>query len=381
MIATQVTLGDVADLASGFAFKSQQFLDGKEDGVYLLRGDNVQQGYIRWGDKAKKWRQEDYEELERYQLQKDDVILAMDRPIVGGGLKLAWIKDQDLPSLLVQRVCRIRGMQSVARTNYLRYALSAPDFLAHIDRITTGANIPHISGRDISDFELRLPSLDIQDQIVETLSAYDNLIENNQRQIALLEESAQLLYNHWIVNFKCPGAKIGSNGIPCGWAIGTLSDLVTLHYGKALKDADRKPGDIAVYGSSGIVGTHTTALVDGPALVVGRKGNVGSVFFSKTGCFPIDTVYYVAASQATFFNYFTLKAQSFVSSDTAVPGLNRSYAYSLPVLKPSDDVLQLFEQVVSTFFEQRDNLIQQCGRLREARGMLLPRLVSGEIEC
>lgn len=65
MIATQVTLGDVADLASGFAFKSQQFLDGKEDGVYLLRGDNVQQGYIRWGDKAKKWRQEDYEELER----------------------------------------------------------------------------------------------------------------------------------------------------------------------------------------------------------------------------------------------------------------------------------------------------------------------------
>lgn len=84
-----VKLGDVADMISGFAFKSPMFLDASDDGVLLVRGDNVQQGYIRWGEKAKKWRKDDYDELARYQLQKDDVILAMDRPIVGGGLKLA----------------------------------------------------------------------------------------------------------------------------------------------------------------------------------------------------------------------------------------------------------------------------------------------------
>lgn len=85
MMGQVVRLGDVADMLSGFSFKSQQFLDDSEDGIYLVRGDNVQQGFIRWGDKAKKWRSEAYEDFSRYQLKKDDVILAMDRPIVGGG--------------------------------------------------------------------------------------------------------------------------------------------------------------------------------------------------------------------------------------------------------------------------------------------------------
>ncbi|TXI92604.1 MAG: restriction endonuclease subunit S [Aquabacterium sp.] len=375
-----VKLGDVADMISGFAFKSPMFLDASDDGVLLVRGDNVQQGYIRWGEKAKKWRKDDYDELARYQLQKDDVILAMDRPIVGGGLKLAWIKDQDLPSLLVQRVSRIRGISGKSRTNYLRYALSGASFLAHIDRITTGANIPHISGKDIASYQLRLPSLEEQDRIVEFLSAYDDLIENNQRRIALLEESAQLLYTEWFVNLRCPGVITSASGIPHGWAYAPLSELVTLHYGKALKDADRNAGDVPVYGSSGIVGVHNKALIDGPALVVGRKGNVGSVYYSKKGCFPIDTVYFVAGPQATFFNYFTLKAQSFVSSDTAVPGLNRNYAYSLSVLRPSDDVLKQFEQAVSPVFEQRENLIRQCSLLLEARDALLPKLMSGEMQ-
>lgn len=75
----------------GFAFKSAGFLDADSDGVRLLRGDNVQQGYIRWGDKTKKWPITQCDDLERYQLAEEDVILAMDRPIVGDGLKLAWI--------------------------------------------------------------------------------------------------------------------------------------------------------------------------------------------------------------------------------------------------------------------------------------------------
>ena len=98
-------LGDVTEMLVGFAFKSAGFLDADSDGVRLLRGDNVQQGYIRWGDKTKKWPTAECDELERYQLAENDVILAMDRSIVGDGLKMAWIKPEDLPALLVQRVC------------------------------------------------------------------------------------------------------------------------------------------------------------------------------------------------------------------------------------------------------------------------------------
>lgn len=152
------------------------------------------------------------------------VILAMDRPIVGGGLKLAWIKDQDLPSLLVQRVSRIRGIANISRTRFLRYVLSDVDFLAHIDRITTGANIPHISGKDIASYVFRLPSLDEQDRAVELLSAYDDLIERNQLRISLLEESARLVFREWFVNLRFPGFRLqaSSSSLPEGWGRGAM---------------------------------------------------------------------------------------------------------------------------------------------------------------
>ena len=144
------TLADISDILVGFAFKSSGFLPPNSDGIALLRGDNIQQGHIRWGEKTRKWPTSDYTSLERYHLALDDVVLAMDRPIVGNGLKMAWIQKHDIPSLLVQRVCRIRGKSNIALTNYIRYAISDKEFSDHIQKITTGANIPHISAKDIA---------------------------------------------------------------------------------------------------------------------------------------------------------------------------------------------------------------------------------------
>jgi len=267
----------------------------------------------------------------------------------------------------------------VADTNYLRYALSAPDFVAHIDRITTGANIPHISGKDIAAFELQLPSMDHQLEIVEKLLSYDDLIENNRRRIALLEESVRLLYREWFIHLRFPGHVRCGSSLPNGWRVVALGDVISLKYGKALKYSDRIAGDVPVYGSSGVVGSHDKPLVEGPSLVVGRKGNVGSVFFSHKDCFPIDTVFFIDGEQATYFNLMVLKSQAFVSSDTAVPGLNRTYAHSLPVVLPSKDVLQGFENIASDFYGQAEILVQQNKILTEARDALLPKLMSGEI--
>ena len=382
MTAEPVKLGDVADMLSGFAFKSAEFLDHSEEGVFLVRGDNVQQGFIRWGEKAKKWRSDAYDDLSRYHLQKDDVILAMDRPIVGGGLKLAWIKDQDLPSLLVQRVTRIRGINDKARTNFLRYVLSTPDFLAHIDRITTGANIPHISGKDIASFTFQLPDLDVQDRIVDFIAAYDDLIENNQRRTALLEESARLLYREWFVCLRFPGYESVQieNGIPKGWQLRSLGDVAPLKYGKALKAEERKDGNVPVYGSSGIVGHHNQAIVSAGAIVVGRKGNVGSLYHSASPCFPIDTVFYIEPELVTLRLFLAMHALNFISSDAAVPGLNRNYAHSLPIMIPVDTVAVDFEALVGPIFEQIALLNKQNAELAEARNALLPKLMSGEIQ-
>lgn len=342
----------------------------------MIRTTNVKRGFI--DTKTIRYVSEStYEQwTRRSRPQFGDVILTREAPVGEVG---RCTFDESEKIFLGQRLFQYRPDPTLLDWNYLAYALQSPQVQNKLQGMSFGATVPHIKVGDAEHLEIPCPALEAQKAIGTLLAAYDDLIENNQRRIALLEESAQLLYTEWFVSLRCPGVAISSSGIPHGWAYVPLSELVTLHYGKALKDADRHAGEVPVYGSSGVVGEHNKALIDGPALIVGRKGNVGSVYYSKKGCFPIDTVYFVAGPQATFFNYFTLKAQSFVSSDTAVPGLNRNYAYSLSVLRPSDDVLKHFEQAVSPIFEQREILTDQCKMLREARDALLPKLMSGEL--
>jgi type I restriction enzyme S subunit len=95
-----------------------------------------------------------------------------------------------------------------------------------------------------------------------------------------------------------------------------------LNYGKALKADNRKVGTVPVYGSAGVVGSHEESLVDGPGVIVGRKGNVGSVFWSNTRFFPIDTVFYVTSELPLLFVFFLLSYIEFINNDAAVPGLN-----------------------------------------------------------
>jgi len=127
------------------------------------------------------------------------------------------------------------------------------------------------------------------------LSAYDDLIENNNRRIAFLEKMAEELYREWFVRLRFPGhekVKI-VKGVPEGWAVKKLKEIVEFAYGKALKEEDRIEGNYPVIGSGGIIGYHNAALVKGPGIVVGRKGNVGKVIWTKKDFFPIDTVYFV----------------------------------------------------------------------------------------
>ena len=109
---------------------------------------------------------------------------------------------------------------------------------------------------------------------------------------------ARRLYEEWFVHFRFPGheevsfkeSELGE--IPEGWECSSLQEFIELAYGKALKKSERKPGPYPVYGSSGEVGTHSEPLVKGPGIILGRKGNVGSVFWTEDDFYPIDTVYY-----------------------------------------------------------------------------------------
>ena len=409
-------LGDIADLIVGFAFKSQHFLDASECGVRLVRGDNVQQGFLRWGDKAKKWNSSDYEDFRRYQLEKDDVLLAMDRPIVGGGLKLAWVKELDLPCLLVQRVTRIRGAENLARTNFLRYVLSTPAFLGHIESVTTGANIPHISGKDIASFELRLPPLAEQDRIVETLSAYDDLVEANLRRIELLEESARLLYREWFINFRFPGYETAHKTpselghIPHGWKIVSLKNVCsrvtdgahksppTVEDGRPMASVkDMRDFDIDVAKCRKISEKSYDELVKADCKVV--KGDIlvakdGSYLKHIFECGESEEIVLLSSIAMLrpnteilgCFLMYALKSPDVnfrmrqCVSGVAIPRIVLKDFRNFKILLPPLQIQQEWVDIAGPMVQLCRELVRQNDALKSSRDFLLPQLMSGAIQ-
>lgn len=284
---------------------------------------------------------------------------------------------------LGRRTALIRPDPEKIDYRYLFYYFFAPRWRAQIEAKTmTGATVDRIPLTNFPGFEIFVPSLGEQRRISAVLFAYDDLIATNQRRIALLEDAARRLYREWFVHLRFPGHETVTvvDGVPEGWARKTLGQIAPLKYGRALKATERKDGQVPVYGSSGVVGNHDRALVDGGAIVVGRKGNVGSLYFSPEPCFPIDTVFFIDPEASTFYLLQALSNLNFISSDAAVPGLNRNYAHSLSLLVPAGEVAASFETLVAPLYSQAFQLERQKKKLARARDALLPKLMSGQLD-
>lgn len=265
---------------------------------------------------------------------------------------------------------------------FLHYYLLSREWRSVVEsNVINGATVDRIPLSRLPGFEIKIPDISVQRRVVSILSAYDDLIENNRRRTALLEGAAQVFHREWFVHFRFPGYEhiniIGSR--PEGWEMCEVGDILKLRYGKALKESDRIEGPFPVYGSSGIVGTHRVALFEGPTIIIGRKGNVGSVYWSATDFWPIDTVYFIPKDAVDCRLYLTLRSVRFQNTDASVPGLNRNYAYSRKVIHPNDDLRRLFNEAVAPIFSQRTKLENYNRKLAQTRDMLLLRLMSGEI--
>jgi len=294
---------------------------------------------------------------------------------------VAIVKEVEPFIMLTPQVTYYRTDNTLLLNKYLCYAFRDPAFQARMRSGADQGTRPYIGIRAQRRLRIVYPAPPIQRSIADILSAYDDLIENNRRRMALLEESARLLYREWFVRLRFPGYEHTRiiDGVPDGWELKTLGECVTLNYGKALKAEVRVNGEYPVYGSSGIVGSHEKPLVQGPAIILGRKGNVGSVYWSSKSFYPIDTVYFVDAESSNLYLYHALKQMHFISTDVAVPGLNRDFAYSRPLMRPTGNLLRAFLETVTPIHAQLDKLDEMNQKLRAARDLLLPRLMSGEI--
>jgi len=130
----------------------------------LMRGDNISPGKVRWAA-VKYWPNSNCSDYERFMLEANDVLIAMDRTWISSGIKYAILKKEDVPCLLVQRVSRLRPLASMS-FEFLALLISSKAFEKYVISIQTGVGVPHISPKQIKDFPIALPSLQKQAEIV-----------------------------------------------------------------------------------------------------------------------------------------------------------------------------------------------------------------------
>jgi len=410
-----VILGDHVDLLTGYPFKSVEF-STSDDAVRLLKGSVVAPAALNWRG-AVGLSRAGTEAFRKYELEIGDVVLAMDRPWIEAGLKYAWITADDLPSLLVQRVARLRGRRGL-ETSFLRYVIGGRDFTNYIAPIVTGVTVPHISPRQICSFRFVLPPQPIQRKISAVLSAYDDLIENNNRRIKILEEMAQRLYREWFVDFRYPGhedvplveSELGM--IPKGWAIEPLKDVC-----KRVLDGDwietkdqggddyrllqvsnigigsfRETGNYRYISQSTFRRLRCSQVTEGLILVSRMPDPVGRAWYVDHLAEPAVTAVDVAIlepdSAAIDPRYcaFYLNTQRNLeyaaqrASGTTRLRITRRDLETFPILVPSTDTRVAFAKVLEDNGRQGLALTLQSHNLRNTRDLLLPRLISGEVD-
>jgi type I restriction enzyme, S subunit len=175
--------------------------------------------------------------------------------------------------------------------------------------------------------------------------------------------------------------------LPEGWATAQIRDVLTINYGKGLKESVRLSGSVPVYGSNGIVGKHTESLTRGPAIIIGRKGTVGAVHFSPIGCWPIDTTYFIDNFRGFDGTYLTLALQTLrlieLDTSTAIPGLNRDdiYAERLIVAPAAEQkrIVERIEQVDAIARKARNRLARCIAATKAFRQAVLAAACSGKL--
>jgi type I restriction enzyme S subunit len=201
-----------------------------------------------------------------------------------------------------------------------------------------------------------------------------------------LEAIALAIFKEWFVEFRFPGFDgILVDGLPKGWRKGHLSDILDLQYGKALKSDDRRQGSYPVIGSSGVVGLHDTFHVKGPGIVIGRKGTIGKVIWIDENFFPIDTTFFIKdllGTSSLYYHFFLLRNQSFqkISSDSAVPGLNKNEALRNYAIVPQVEIINRYSEIAKPVFARMNLINIENNTLTQLRDSILPKLMTGKIK-
>ncbi|PLR41976.1 restriction endonuclease subunit S [Chimaeribacter arupi] len=431
-LTSTYSLGDVADVYDGPHATPKKLEQG--DAIFLSIS-SLEQGRLNL-EQSSYISEEDYIKwTRRVTPQPGDVVFSYETKIGE-----ASIIPEGLRCCLGRRMGLLRAKRNKVIPDFLLYAYLSPAFQEVIrEKTIHGSTTDRLSIKEMPSFKIQIPDVRKQNGIIKILKSIDDKLELNQQVNKTLEQMAQALFKSWFVDFEPVKAKMavlesgGSQAdamlaamsaisgkdtdalevferehpeqyaelkataelfpsamqdselgdIPEGWYLQRFSNIATLHYGKALKKTERIEGPYSVYGSGGITGSHNSYLVEGPGIIVGRKGSIGTLYWEDGKFHPIDTVYYVENKEGVPLTYLyylmgTLNLSS-MNTDAAVPGLNRDNVYRLETINPEIAILNEFNNHVSALRNMIQRNKSSTETLTQLRDTLLPKLLSGEI--
>lgn len=317
---------------------------------------------------------------EKRKVRKGDVLYS-----VVGSFGIPVLIKEERPFVFQRHIAILRPKEDIVDSGFLFYTMLNRDFYAKADAVAIGAAQRTVSLGSLRNIKIDVPSLESQKHIADILSAYDDLIENNQKQIKLLEEAAQRLYKEWFVDLRFPGhenAKI-VDGVPDGWSRGLLKELISVNYGKDHKKAP-DDGNIPVYGSGGLMRKCNKSLFSGEAVLIPRKGSLNNIMYVDETFWTVDTMFYATMKQphTAVFVYFFVKAFDMYSMNigAAVPSMTTKILDAMDVVIPDKETLEKFDKYAKVYFNKIKTLQGQNEQLKTARDLLLPKLMNGKVE-
>ena len=275
---------------------------------------------------------------------------------------------------------------------YFTYYFKSKAFRRAVSGTAVGANIQNLSQARLSNHECRIPSIEVQHRIADILSVYDDLIENNQKQIKLLEEAAQRLYKEWFVDLRFPGHENTKivDGVPEGWRVSSIYDVFDIKYGKNLPTSKiTKVGQYPVYGASGVIGYYNEKNCDDYVTLITSRGN-GSGDVRRTHhkqSYVTNNSFIARRNDKNIFikNEFTF--QLFSNTDfkklctgSAQPQLTNASIQKIKIFLPNRQLIEKYQGCTIEMSEKQEVLYKEQRALTQARNRLLSKLINGTVE-
>lgn len=375
---------------------------------YFINGNNLENGKIVIKPDTKRVSFTEYQKYKK-ELNNNTILLS-----INGTLgNIGYYNNEKV--ILGKSACYFNLKDGFSK-DYVRYIMSTKSFKLFLENFATGATIKNVSLDAMRNFEFYAPRKDLQDKIAKILSNYDNLIENNNKRIKILEEMAQKIYKEWFVDFKFPGHETATfkdsplGKIPKDWEVLKANNVADIFIGRtpSRKDfdcftmncKDRKWISIKDIGLSNVfifqtseyltedaIIKYNVPIIPKDTVILSFKLTVGKVAITTEDMCSNEAIaqFQIKDKQqlSTYYLYLYLKNFEYSNlGNTSSIGnaINSTIVKNMNILIPQRSILSEFNKSINSIFEQIKNLSIKNENLKQTRDILLPRLISGEID-